>query len=475
MEPSAERRPRVLFISRTIAHFSYYDSILAALLARGAEVEIDFDTGWSKKWRQTDMTAVREFSARHPQLKTGWSVRRSGPARDRIFALRELRSYRSYLTRRATTPYYIERWREYLGEPWKTRSGARLFRTLLASPLGGALLEAAEAATAPDPGIIEFIRARAPDVVVASPANLRFSEETDYIKAARTLGVPTAVPVLSWDNLSTKGLIQVAPDRLYVWNQHHLKDAVEIHRVPRERIALAGASFFDKWFEPPADLPGREAFCRQLGLDPARPILLYLGSSRRIAPNEVWFVQKLLRFLSASKNPRLRGCQLLVRPHPANAKIYQELSGDGVCVFPRDGELPETREGFAQMRASFHHAAAAIGINTSGMVDAVLAGLPTFSVRIPRYAQTQAEAVHFRYLEQDGALYLSDDLTGFCETLIRLFGGEDPKAEGRQAFARNFARPQGLERAAGDIIAEDVLRLAKGRPTLWQARPGESL
>ncbi len=80
MEPSAERRPRVLFISRTIAHFSYYDSILAALLARGAEVEIDFDTGWSKKWRQTDMTAVREFSALHPQLKTGWSVRRASSA-----------------------------------------------------------------------------------------------------------------------------------------------------------------------------------------------------------------------------------------------------------------------------------------------------------------------------------------------------------------------------------------------------------
>ena len=459
----AQRPPRVLFVSRTIAHFSYYDSILAALLARGADVEIVFDTGWSKKWRQTDLTAVEEFREAHPALKTGWSVRRSDERRDRLFARRELRSYASYLSRPRTTPYYVERWREYLAEPWQSRSKNPLVRALLASPVAEAWFRIAEAATPPDAGVTSFIRERAPDVMLVSPANLRFSEETDYIKAARRLGVPTAVPVLSWDNLSTKGLIQIPPDRLFVWNAHHLKDAVEIHGVPAERIEVAGSPFFDKWFDPPADLPSREAFCRQLGLDPARRILLYLGSSRRIAADEVWFVQKLRRFIGASRNEELRGCQLLVRPHPANAKIYEGLSGEGVCVFPRNGELPETREGFGQMRASFHHAEAAIGINTSGMVDAVLAGLPTFSVRLPRYAQTQADAVHFRYLEQDDALYLSDDLTGFCETLIRVFGGDDPKAEGRQAFARKFARPRGLERAAGDIIAEGVLAMAARR------------
>ena len=64
----------MLFVARSIAHFSYVDSILAGLLRRGARVEIVFDTGWSKKWRQTDMRAVEEFREAHPALKTGWSV-----------------------------------------------------------------------------------------------------------------------------------------------------------------------------------------------------------------------------------------------------------------------------------------------------------------------------------------------------------------------------------------------------------------
>ena len=462
----------MLFICRSIANLSYYDSILAALLRRGAEVEIAFDYGWSKKWRGGDMAAVKEFRQAHPGLKTSWSLRRTDRHRARLFALRELRSYRSYLVRRETTGYYVDRWRNHLDERWQARSHKALWRALLASPPYGLVLRLAEALTPPDPGVVKFIRERAPDVLIVGPANLRYSEEIDYLKAARSLGVPTAMAVISWDNLSTKGLIQVRPDRLFVWNRHHLKDALEIHGMPPERVSVAGSPFFDKWFDTAAELPTREAFCRQLGLDPQRPILLYLGSSRKIAANEVWFVQKLRRFLAANQNERLRGCQLLVRPHPANARIYEELSAEGVCVFPKTGELPETREGFAQMRASFRHAAAAIGINTSGMLDAVLADLPTFSVRLPRYAATQSDAVHFRYLEADDALYVSDDLTGFCETLIRLLGGEDPKAANRKAFALKFARPNGLERPAGDVVAEEVLKLARrARGVAAKARP----
>ena len=437
--------------------------MLAALLRRGARVEIAFDRGWSKKWKRGETAAVDEFRSGHPGLQIGWLVRRADAHRNRIFALRELRSYRSYLTRRETTPYYVQRWRGYLEQPWKSWSGYPLFRALLASPLGGLALRLAEARTPPDPGVLEFIKARSPDVIVVSPMNLRFSEETDYVKAARRLGIPTALPVLSWDNLSTKALIQIPPDRLFVWNRRHLEDSVQIHGLDPAAIEIAGAPFFDKWFDAETTLPNRAAFCREVGLDPDRRILLYLGSSRKIAANETWFIEKLLRFLRASKNEAMRGCQLLVRPHPANARIYDALEGEGVRVFPKGGALPETREGFAQMRASFLHADAALGINTSGMIDAVLAGRPTFSVRLPRYAHTQAEALHFRHLEAGEALYLSDDLTGFCETLIRLFGGEDPKAGNRRAFALTFARPRGLERSAGDVVAEGVLKLARRR------------
>ncbi len=451
---------RVLFVARSIAHFSYFESVVAALLDRGADLELAFDEQWSRSWSGGDQTAVNEFRAAYPSLKTSWSVRRSDPRRDRIFALRELRSFRSYLTRSDTTPYYVNRWRAYLNADWKAKVEDRQFCNLLKSPLGDLSLRLAESLTPPDAGILQHLREMRPDVIVLSPLNMRYSEETDYLKAARRLGIPTALPVLSWDNLSTKGLIQIAPDKIFVWNEFQYEDAIRIHGLPSARIAVAGSPFFDKWFDRPDELPSREAFCKTVGLDPRRKILLYLGSSRNIAADETWFVEEMAAALAAA-GADLSRAQILVRPHPANAKIYKRLEGSGVTVWPPEGALPETRQDFADMRCTFHHADAAIGINTTGMVDAVVAGLPTFTVRIPRYGDTQSDSKHFRYLVEGDALYVMDDLLTLQSALAKVWDGRDAKIASRLAFAKLFARPCGLDRSAGDVVAEGVLALAK--------------
>ncbi len=448
--------PKVLFVGRTIGHFSYYESVLRALLARGAEVELVFDRGQSRKWKPGDR-AVSEFVAEHPALKVGWSVRRSDPLRQRLFQRRELRSYRSYLVRKDAPDFYVARWRSYLGPTWRTLADKPLFRALLTSPPAGAALRMAEAGAPADPGIVEFIRARAPDVVVASPLNMRFSEETDYIKAARRLGLPTAALTQTWDSLTTKGLIQILPDRLFVWNAFQRASAIGIHHVPPGRICVAGAPFLDKWFSPPTGLPSREAFCAEHGFDPDRPILLYLGSSENIAKDETWLVERLHTGLQPI------GAQLLVRPHPANTAIYDRLDLPGLTVWPRGGALPETRQAFSDLRATFNHAAAAVGVNTSGMIDSVLADLPTYSIRIARYGETQAATTHFRDLEAADAMTVLPDEASFLAAFERLLMGEDQAAAGRRAFALAFARPRGLEREAGDVIAEEVLQMAERR------------
>lgn len=456
--------PRVLFVGRSTAHFSYFESVIAALMARGAEVELLLDEKWSQSWTtgQQD-SAIEEFRKEHPGLQLGWLTRRSDSHRNRIFGLRELRAYRSYLVRRETTPFYVKRWRQYLTEPASGWVENPRFERFLRSPLGEAWLRLQERLSPPDPSILELIRRKAPDVVLLCPMNMRFSEETDYAKAARALGVPVAVTVISWDNLSTKGLFHVAPDRLFVWNRSQHEDAVEIQKTPRSKIRIAGAPFFDKWFDKGGGLDSREAFCAQVGFDPGRRILLYLGSSKNIAKNESWFVQEVVKALRASDDDRLRQMQVLVRPHPANADIYGTLNGPGVRVWPEAGALPETRQGFADMKNSFFHADAAVGINTSGMIDAVLAGLPTFTVRLAKYDQTQSDSKHFKSLEAGGALYLMDDLAAFIATLKGCLDAVDPKEGARKAFAQDFARPQGLERPAGDVVAEGVLALVKGR------------
>lgn len=460
---NAAARPRILIVGRSIAHISYFESVVTALQARGADVELLFDEAWSKSWSTGEKNRLDELREENPDIKLGWSVRRSDRWREALFAVRELRSYRSYLTRAETTKFYIDRWRNYLIPAFARRSQMKFWQAALKSGLADLAMRAFERAAPCDRQVLALLRDKRPDVLVVTPANMRFSEETDYLKAARRLGVPTALPVLSWDNLSTKGLIQIEPDQLFVWNEAQYDDAINIHKIPPRKVTIAGAPFFDKWFDDDPGLADRAAFCRRVGLDPDRKILLYLGSSANIARDETWFIEAVAARLAKSPDPLVAGAQILVRPHPANARIYERLEEKGVCVWPRDGALPETREQFALMRETFRHADAALGINTSGMVDAVLANLPVFTIRIARYADTQSNSRHFRQMTAARALYLQEDVTEFCKDLSAVFAGVDPLAPRRRLFAEAFARPCGAWRAAGDVIAEAILRQARDR------------
>ena len=459
MTSPAERPLKVMFVGRSTSHFSYYESIVTALHARGATVDLVLDKAWSKSNLGGANGAISEYKALNSWFSFRWSVRRSDKWRNRLFELRELRSYRSYLVRRETTPFYIHRWQKYLTPRLQALVERRWFDGLLRTPMAGWFLEAFEARTPADPGIVDFIKQAAPDVMLLSPMNMRYGEDVDYAKAAKAMGLPFAISTLSWDNLSTKGVFAIKPDRLFVWNQYQRADGLEIQKVPAERVVTAGSPFFDKWFDKTGGLQSREDFCARVGLDPARKILLYLGSSKNIAKDEAWVVAKILKQLRASSDPVVSGCQILVRPHPANADVYANTKAKGLVVYPKDGALPETLEQFADMRNSFHHADVAVNINTSGMIDAVLADLPTFAVRIGKYDYTQSDSKHFKYLEGGDAIYIRGEKEigdGIGEAL----NGHDPKAEHRRAFAQMFARPQGLDRSAGDVIAEAVLTMA---------------
>ena len=120
------------------------------------------------------------------------------------------------------------------------------------------------------PSIRAFIEARHPDLMLLTPLIDLASSQIDYLRAAREFGVPTALCVWSWDHLSSKALIRECPERVFVWNETQKREAVEMHRVPAERVVITGAQCFDHWFDRTPSRT-RDEFCARIGLD-ARPI-----------------------------------------------------------------------------------------------------------------------------------------------------------------------------------------------------------
>ncbi len=95
------------------------------------------------------------------------------------------------------------------------------------------------------------------------------------VQAAQWLGIPTATFIFSWDNLTSQGRIVPPYDRYIVWSEGLRTQLLDIYRFIRpEQVVVTGTPQFDYHFRPEFYW-SREEFCRRVGADPARPIVLY--------------------------------------------------------------------------------------------------------------------------------------------------------------------------------------------------------
>ena len=198
----------------------------------------------------------------------------------------------------------------------------RFWRTAPVRRVVSILLHIGDRAMPRSAEVDAFVRELRPDLVVVTPLVEPGAPQAEYLRSARALGVRTALCVYSWDNLTNKGLIHDPLDLVTVWNQA-MKDearrASRRARAPRRRhrrchpttTGSRGCRAVTRSSSAPAS-----------GLPADKPYLLYLCSSKFIAPNEPAFVRRwasALRAASASPAPASASWFVLIRRMPTVA------------------------------------------------------------------------------------------------------------------------------------------------------------
>lgn len=318
-----------------------------------------------------------------------------------------------------------------------------------------------EKAIPSDPGRERFLRDERPDIVLVSPLVRFGSEQADWVKSARTLGIPVGFPVFSWDNLTTKGIVHVEPDGVFVWNEVQKREATEYYGIPPAKVVITGAPRFDSFIALTPSV-NRDEYCRQLSIDPAAPIVTYLCSSEFVAGREVEFVERWIADIR--RDPRLASCNVIIRPHPRSVRQWSDVD------IGRHG-----RVGLSMSRAlnadqslydALYHSVAAVGLNTSAQIEAGILGKPVLTLLAPGFEQGQQGTLHFRYLlrEEGGFVDLAKDLDEHRSHLADALAAKYDADEIRRCVGR-FIRPEGWDRPVTPILAEAILRLAPGPPS----------
>lgn len=453
--------PRATFVvaMRNLMYLRNYGSTIRELSDRGHRVVVFGEAEHGKITPEIREVADSIFDERHSVELRPMPVRSGlwGPFAQQ---LRILRDYARYMDPRlSSSTKCANRAQSLLYPPLRRLVGGRNGPSWQRARFWSRVAAHVERCLPPAKETVEALKEARPDAVVVTPLVDFNSDQVDLVKAAHALGIPCALAVASWDNLTNKGLIQVKPDRLLVWNEAQREEAAELHGVPRERVEVTGAQLFDHWFErgPTRD---RETFCREVGLDPDRPFVLYTCSSVFIARAEAGFVKRWLQRLRNDPDPRTAGAGVLIRPHPGSSKYAAQwespdIVGHGnVAVFPKLGGYPVVEAAQANYFDSLYHSAAVFGINTSALLEAGIVGRPTFTVLDPEFAESQESMVHFKHLTRDGFLHVAANFDEHFAALGRALSGESGRQEQISAFVQGFLRPHGLDRPATPLVAD---------------------
>jgi len=459
---------RLLFCLTHAGLFRNFESTLRLLAERDHDLHVSLDSD------RYPSEAFARLLADHPNLTVGLTPR---VVADRWTALgtqvRAASDYLRYLDDRYLEATKLRARAARQAPPW-----LRPALALLGDPRAlDRRLRAVERDRPLHADTTAFLRERRPDLVVVSSLFGSIVQH-EVLRAARALEAPSCLPVASWDNLTNKGLIHAVPDRVLVWNEAQRREAVELHGVPAGRITVTGAQSFDEWFAREPSTSYQE-FTKRLGLRPDRPCLLYLGSSSFIAPEEAGFARRWLDALRRHEDPSLREAGVLFRPHPQNARQWDALEGtEQVAVYPPSSLAPQatgsadwSREDFYD---SMHHAAVAVGINTTAMIDSAVLGKAVFTVLAPEFRETQGGTLHFEHLRSSGGglLNVADELSQHLEHLRRGLARASEPDERARRFVSTFVRPQGLDRPATPFVVDALEEAAAQVVTAAPRVPG---
>jgi hypothetical protein len=457
-----ERQRRLLIASRDLALLrGHYEDVIVGLAEAGVQVSVRYlhDNGLSAA------------SYRESLLRRGCSVRveplpRAQPSENELLALR-LRQLANLLR------FYHRdyRRREWLREtkfaraaPGPRRWARRLGRLGSRAPLFVIrLVGRIDRVLPPSEPAQALVASERPDAVVAVPV-IRTPAFVDLLKAAAWDGIPTASWVQSWDNLSSKGLLHFVPDRVFVWNSTQREELARYHGIPERNVCVTGAQTFDHWFNGNAPSE-RAAFCSRNGLDPGRPIILYLVSSRQIEPSPATFFDRWLAAIRSSGDPMLEGAFVFVRPHPTEVEpwIRVDRTYERVVVSPSTDDAPINSADFRdRYRDELHHATVVVALNTSAMIDAAIFGKPVCTVELPELAFGQRGTVHFEYLKtvSGGMLRTAPSLSEHVRTLAQLVRRDPYDADERSVrFVEAFVRPEGMDVKPATVFADEMLRI----------------
>ena len=294
--------------------------------------------------------------------------------------------------------------------------------------------------------------------------------ERAMLRAAKRRGVASVGMINSWDNITLgKYAFRLLPDRLAVHNELIAAEARRyLHYRPSD-LRVTGMPHFDHYVTGAPS--SREAFCRKLGIDPAKRIILFASISSALNPTE-WQVLVLLeRAITDGRLPP--DLVVLARHHPVSNMDSGTLKPSPHIVFDNSKTLFERGKTYSEILTgdmehladSLFHAALLITTASTTSIDAAAFDKPVINLAfdgwesVPHYRSVARfyEPTHHHYqpIVKSGGVRIARSFEELLEHLKSYLAHPELDREGRARIVREQCYR--LDGKAGERVAQAVL------------------
>jgi hypothetical protein len=291
------------------------------------------------------------------------------------------------------------------------------------------------------------------------------------VQAAQWLGIPTAAFVFSWDNLTSQGRIMPPYDHYLVWNDRIRAQLLAIYPSVRpEQVSVTGTPQFDFHFRSEFEWT-REEFCRRVGADPARPIVLYSTGMPNHMPGEPRIVEGIATMLREMTD--LGRPQLMVRVYPKDLTgRFEPLKRTCPDVlFPaipwEPSWLTPAPEDSYLLPNMLRHAAAGVNVASTVSLELCMFGRPVINVaynpegtarELVDYARYYAFD-HYRPVVESGSVTLARSENEMGQLLRAALTDPAASAQRGRAFLHSMFGDT-LDGRSAERVAQKLLELS---------------
>lgn len=299
--------------------------------------------------------------------------------------------------------------------------------------------------------------------------------ERPLLELMRKARIPTATHILSFDNLTSRGYLPLHGfDHFFVWQGEMAAELRTHYAVPGSRITVTGTPQFD-FHVHPRFRRSRVQTADELGIDPARPYVLYCANHFRLTPYEPELLDSILT--EAVTSPGLSQCQWVLRLHPMDQyRRWEQFCRRHPQValslpWSHDDDqshwgTPDVQE-IARLGNTLRHAAVTLTVASTAALDSAVVGTPAVCVGFhprggsaeDRFYRDLHRSHHYQPISDSGAVPVAADMNQLLLHLTAALEDRGGLAPARAALVKRIC---GLvDGNATQRLGDAVIELAR--------------